>query len=281
MPTTGRPAAENGASYQLLELEGSAEELDIATALLLERGCLGTEESDVGSLRAYFPEEADLRAVATELRGSIPAVRCAVTEPIPDRDWLSEWKRDLEGFPIGSRYFVLPTWKPDVDTTRTVLRIDPEQAFGTGTHETTRLSVELVEDYVNAGSSVIDVGTGTGILAMVAAREGASSVLGIDVDPAAVACARMNVERNGLSEKVRIEQSDWESLDAIEADVVVANISTAVLERAVDRMYGTILLSGILVDEVDALGRTVPGKISNQRTAGEWAALVVERPRHG
>lgn len=268
-------------SYQFLELEGSAEELDIATALLLEHGCLGTEEPDVASLRAYFPEDADLGDVAAELRRSLPDVTCRIGEPVRERDWLAEWKNDLEGFPIGSRYFVLPTWKPDVDTGRTVLRIDPEQAFGTGTHETTRLCVELLEGYVKAGSSVIDVGTGTGILAMVAAHEGAGSVLGIDVDPAAVACARMNVERNGLSEKVRIEQSEWEGLDAIEADVVVANITTAVLERAVHRMYGTILLSGILVDEVDALGRTVPGKISNQRTAGEWAALVVERPRHG
>lgn len=282
MPTTGRRTADNGASYQLLELEGSAEALDIATALLLESDCLGTEESDVGSLRAYFPDDADLRAVAGELHESVPALRCRVADPIPDRDWLAEWKEDLEGFPIGSRYFVLPTWKPDVDTSRTVLRIDPEQAFGTGTHETTRLCVELLEDYVSPGCSVIDVGAGTAVLSMVAAHEGAHSVLAIELDPAAAECARANVARNGLGNSIRVECGSWEAYAPLDADIVVANVDATVLERAVHAMHGTLLWSGILAEELDELLRVLPPdtRLKEQRSAGEWVALVLER-RHG
>ena len=162
------------ASYPLLELAGSAEELEIATAFLVEHGCLGTEERDDASwLRAYFLDSVDVHAIADKLSRSLPSLACRIAAPVSSRDWLAEWKAELQGFSIGARYFVLPTWKPAVETTRTVLRIDPEQAFGTGTHETTQLSVELVEQYVSAGCNVLDVGAGTGILSMVAAHEGA------------------------------------------------------------------------------------------------------------
>ena len=168
------------ASYPLLELTGSAEELEIATAFVHEHGCLGTEEpDDASSLRVYFTESVNIHAIVDELGRNLPSLICRVATPVRSRDWLAEWKAELEGVSIGSRYFVLPTWKPNVETTRTVLRIDPGQAFGTGTHETTQLSVELVEKYVSAGCSVIDVDTGTGILSMVAAHEGARSVLAL------------------------------------------------------------------------------------------------------
>jgi len=270
------------ASYPLLELTGSAEELEIATALVHEHGCLGTEERDDGAtIFAYFPDAVNVQPVVSELTRHLPSLTCRIAPPVPSRDWLAEWKAELEGFPLGSGYFVLPTWKPDVETTRTVLRLDPEQAFGTGTHETTQLSVELLEDYVTEGCRVIDVGTGTGILSMVAAHEGACSVHAIDVDPAAVECARANLERNGLSDKVRVECASWEALEFIDADVVVANINTPILTRAVHSMFGTILLSGLLVEDLDEFALPDDSTVVEQRSAGEWAALAVKRARHG
>jgi ribosomal protein L11 methyltransferase len=260
-------------NYPLLELTGSPSELEIATALLHEHGCLGTQQADDGKLNAYFSESAPVAAIVDDIRRNVPSITCSIATPLPSRDWLAEWKAGLEGFELGSRYYVLPTWKPDVQTGRTVLRIDPEQAFGTGTHETTQLCVELVEDYVSQGMSVIDVGTGTGILSMVAAHEAAGSVLGIDIDPAAVDCARANVARNGLSDKIRIECGSWTDYAPIEADIVIANINTNVLERAIHAMRGTLILSGILVDEVDELGFA---GVVEQRSAGEWAAVVIE-----
>lgn len=263
------------ASYPLLELTGSAEELEIVTALIHEHGCLGTEERGEGSaLYAYFPDAVNVPSIVDEFARHLPSLTCRIAPPVPSRDWLAEWKAELEGFSIGSRYFVLPTWKPHVETTRTVLRIDPEQAFGAGTHETTQLSVELLEDYVTEGCLVIDVGTGTGILSMVAAHEGAHSVHAIDVDPAA------DLERNGLSDRVRVDCASWEALESIDADVIVANINTAILTHAVHSMFGTILLSGLLVEEVDDLELPDDAEVVEQRSAGEWAALVIKRARH-
>lgn len=265
------------ASFPLLAVAGSPSELEIATAVLHDHGCLGTEE-DGGVLRAYFAESTNVGALAAELRQSLPSLQCRVLAPIPGRDWLAEWKAELQGFAIGSRYFVLPTWKPDIETTRTVLRIDPEQAFGTGTHETTQLCVELVEDYVSDGLRVLDVGAGTGILSMVAAHENAASVRAVDIDPAAVECARANIERNGLSSKVTVECAGWEDIAPIKADIVVANINTTVLTRAVGAMFGTLLLSGVLVEDADELTLPDGAEVVEKRIAGEWAALVI---RHG
>jgi len=264
-----------------LELSGTAEQLEIAVALLAEHGLLGTVESETSDdLCAYFATSTALGPIATELMQHLGSVRCRIAESLEARDWQEEWKEGLDGFPLGSGFFVLPTWKEPVETDRTVLRLDPEQAFGTGAHETTRLAVALLEEHVAPGANVIDVGTGTAILAMVAAHLGAHSVLALEPDEAAADCARANVERNDLSERIRIESRGWETMGVIEANVVVANIVSAVLDQAVPHMWGTILLSGLLVDELDAFVDALPDDcvVKERRQEGEWAALVLERP---
>ena len=268
-------------SYPILELSGSAEELEIAVALLSEHGLLGTSESETSDgLCAYFAKSTALAPVVDELMQRFDSVLFHIAEPLEARDWQEEWKAGLDGFHLGRGFFVLPTWKSPVATDRTLLRLDPEQAFGTGAHETTRLAVALLEEHVAPGEDVIDVGTGTGILAMVAVHQGARAVLAVEPDEAAAACARANIERNELSERIRIESCGWEAMGAIEADVVVANIISAVLEKAVPHMRGTILLSGLLVEELDAFVAALPDDcvVRKRRQEGEWAALALERP---
>ena len=111
---------------------------------------------------------------------------------------------------------------------------------------------------------------------MVATHEGASSVRAIDVDPAAVECARANIERNGLSDRIRVERASWQDVAPIRAGVVVANINTTILTRAVHSMFGTLLLSGILVEEADELTLPEDSEVAERRSAGEWAALVIQ-----
>jgi ribosomal protein L11 methyltransferase len=266
-------------SYPVLEIAGSVEDLEIALSYLWDWGCLGAEEPSVQSLRVFFPEEADVAALARDLREKLPGVDCRPGEPEPIQDWLSEWRKSFTGFSLGETYFVLPTWRPTPSIDRTILRIDPEQAFGTGTHDTTRLAATLLERIVRPGDRVIDLGAGTGILAMVAAHRGAAKVLAIEPDEDAARCATENVARNGL-ERIRVETAGYEAYDRLEADVIVANITRPVLEAAVPRMDApTLVLSGLLAEEVDDFVSGLPPglRVRELWTSGEWAALVLQK----
>jgi len=267
-------------SYPVLEIAGSAEDLEIALSYLLDWACLGAEElTSSSSLRAFFPEETDLATVARDLGDRLPGVACREGAPQPVQDWLSAWKKSFTGFALGESYFILPTWRPQPSIDRTVLRLDPEQAFGTGTHDTTRLAATLLERLVRPGDRVIDLGAGTGILAMVAAHQGAAEVVAIEPDEDAAGCARDNVARNGLG-RVRVETAGHESYERLEADVIVANITRPILEVAVLRMDApTLVLSGLLAEEVDDFAASLPPgmRVRETWTSGEWAALVLAK----
>ncbi len=266
-------------SYPVLELAGSAEDLEIALSHLSDCGCLGAEELSSLRLRAFFDEGSDIAAVARDLRQRLPRLDCHAGDPLPLKDWLADWKKSFTGFSLGESYFVLPTWRPEPSTDRTILRIDPEQAFGTGTHDTTRLAATILERKVRPGDRVIDLGAGTGILAMVAAYRGAGEVVAIEPDEDAARCALDNVARNGL-DRIRIETAGYEGYAGLVADVIVANITRPILEAALPRMEArTIVLSGLLLDELDHFTQNLsPGlRVREIWTSGEWAALVLGR----
>lgn len=269
-------------SYPVLEIAGSAEDLEIALAYLSEWGSLGAEESPSGSLRAFFPEDTNLTAVARDLEERLPRVDCRKGEPQPSQDWLAAWKASFTGFALGESCFVLPTWLPEPSIERRILRLDPEQAFGTGTHDTTRLAATLLERTVRPGDRVIDLGAGTGILAMVAAHRGAASVLAIEPDPDAAGCARENVARNGLTDRIRVETAGYGAYETLDADVIAANITRPILEVAVLRMRAPVLvLSGLLVEEVEEFTEGLPAhyRVRETWTSGEWAAVLLASER--
>jgi len=265
-------------SYPVLEIAGPAEDLEIALSYLSDWGCLGAEElSSSSSLRAFFPEETDVAAVARDLGDKLPHVACREGASQPVQDWLAAWKESFTGFSLGESYFVLPTWRPRPSIDRTVLRLDPEQAFGTGTHDTTRLAATLLERIVRPGDRVIDLGAGTGILAMVAEHLGAAEVVAIEPDEDAARCALDNVARNALG-RIQVETASYESYERLEGDVIVANITRPILEVAVSRMDApTLVLSGLLVEEVDDFAEILPPgfRVRETWTSGEWAALVI------
>jgi ribosomal protein L11 methyltransferase len=267
-------------SYPVLEIAGDALGLEIALSHLSDWGCLGTEElPPAGNLRVFFPQETDVAEVARDLRRLLPGIDCREAAPQPVADWLAAWKASFTGFALGESHFILPTWLPEPSVERVVLRLDPEQAFGTGTHDTTRLAATLLERIVRPGDRVIDLGAGTGILAMVAALRGAREVTAIEPDEDAARCARENVARNGLA-RIRVETAGYESYERLEADVIVANITRPILEEAILRMEARILvLSGLLADEVDDfLSRIMRFRVRETWTSGEWAAAVLEGP---
>ena len=127
---------------------------------------------------------------------------------VVEKDWAEYWKRFYKPFRIGTSLVVRPTWEEyQAEAGDVVIHLDPGLAFGTGTHETTALCAELIEKHY-AGGTVLDVGTGSGILAIAAAKLGAEDVLAIDIDPLAVRTAQENVDKNGLWERVTVRLGD-------------------------------------------------------------------------
>jgi ribosomal protein L11 methyltransferase len=270
-----------GRAFAVLELWGPEDEVALALALLVELGSTGAvEDSANGRYRAYFPPSVSLNTVIDDLESTFSEVSYRLLPGLPDRDWLSEWKKSLAGIAIGETVFVHPTWQASPETGRKTIRIDPEQAFGTGLHDTTRLMIELLERWVTGGMSVLDVGTGTGILAMAAVKLGASLVLAIDPDPAAADCAIKNVALNHLGGLVTVECAGLEDYDRLRSDLVVANLSASLVSSALARLDSDVaLFSGILVEEVDELIARLPHpySLSEEWSAGEWSALVLTR----
>ncbi len=209
---------------------------------------------------------------------------------VHDEDWSEVWKKFYKPFRAGKRLVVKPTWELyDAQENDLVMEIDPGMAFGSGTHETTGMCLELLEDVMlqQPVRTVIDVGTGSGILAIGAAMLGAKDVLAIDIDPTAVKVARENVAHNGLQHVIRaVEGNLLESTDGV-CEVCVANIIADVICMFAKPLIphivegGLFICSGIIKereqDVVNALNEA-NYTILEIRRKGEWVAILSRRP---
>lgn len=204
---------------------------------------------------------------------------------VADEDWSENWKKYYKPFRIGTHLVVKPTWEPyEARQDDLVIELDPGMAFGTGTHETTNMCMQLLEKHMTDGMRVMDVGTGSGILAIAAAKLGAKDILAIDIDPDAVKVARENVALNGVEAQVRVVVGDLCKSEAMPCELAVANIvadAICMLAGPLTRHLlheGLLICSGIIRErEQDVLaaakkaGYTVYDRIEK----GEWVALAL------
>ena len=210
------------------------------------------------------------------------------TRTVNDQIWTDIWKQYFKPFYVGDHLVIKPTWEDfsPLPGDR-IIEIDPGMAFGSGTHETTAMCLSLLEDTVQGGEEIIDVGTGSGILAIGAAVFGANHVLAIDIDPDAVRVAKENVSHNHVSGIVDVQQGDLlKKVDAV-CDICVANIiSDVIISFAAQlirhiRPGGYFICSGIVslrAPEVsDALSKA-GYEILRKITKGEWTAFLSRRP---
>lgn len=254
------------------------------------------EKMDEDTLvHAYFPTETTSRETIESLRARLAALtpewlgfdagkRELEIANVREEDWAENWKKYYKPFRVGRHLVVRPVWeKYEPQAGDKIISIDPGMAFGNGTHETTSMCLGLVEDYIKPGYEVLDVGTGSGILAIASVLMGAQSALGVDLDPVAVRVANENIERNGLSDRVHAQVGDLVKGIDTQADVVFANIiadAVIMLSRAVRahmKPGGVFICSGIILereqDVLDALseaGFTVD-RIEHR---GEWSAIA-------
>ncbi len=240
-------------------------------------------------LTAYFPPAADLPEPISPLEAAGVAV-CELQAELPDTDWMAEYRRRTPRFALGRSLFVDPGEPDEGDAAplpagRRLLRLPARMAFGTGSHESTSLAIELLEAEDLAGRTVLDVGTGTGILAFAALLWGAAAAVGFDVDPVAVFQARINRRLNGLHPQLFAGRAA--ALGAARRfDVAVVNV---VPEQALPELGdmvralagdGVLILSGLLAERApDVLAHFAACGLGEtaRRQAGDWLALRLAR----
>lgn len=206
---------------------------------------------------------------------------------VHQEDWENEWKKYFKPIRLGKNMVVKPSWELyDAKEDDIVIEIDPGNAFGSGTHETTSLCIEMIEKYLKPFDRVVDVGCGSGILSIAAGLLGAKSVLGVDIDRVAVKTAVENVRLNQLEDKVEIKKGDLLNVVDLQADLVVANIIAEVIILLADdvnqvvKANGFFIASGIIkskVEEVELKLESVGLKLIETIIKGEWAVIVAQK----
>lgn len=203
-----------------------------------------------------------------------------------DGDWLTEWKKYYKPIDLG-KFVVVPEWIDySAKEGKIIIKIDPSMAFGTGEHESTKLCLQLLGEAEAQGKDVIDVGTGSGILGIGAAKAGAKSVYMCDIDSLSIKSARENAALNGVSNAVTIEESDLIKKEGLTGDVILANLTADILIRLSSgldkhiRKNGIIICSGIIhsrKNEVIAAYQQKGYDVKEERMMGEWDALLFQK----
>jgi ribosomal protein L11 methyltransferase len=292
-----RAARSGGPRYWELTVGIPEDASEGLTNFVWELGALGVvEEEPAGGaprLRAFFAETADTAILSTRVDAYLAALdalgfrggRPSRVAPVVEEDWAEAWRAHFAPFPVGSRLVIAPSWETPRPAGREVLTIEPGRAFGTGQHGSTAGCLLLLEAI--AGSKpparALDLGTGSGILAIAAARLGVGHVHAVDSDPDAVASAAANVERNALGRHVRCAVADAATLVIEPFPLVMANLLSAA-HRALGARYadlvapdGILVLGGLLDGEADGVAASVAAHgftRHDARSVEGWTSLA-------
>ena len=278
--------------------------------VMTEQGVKYNDAEDVGTptgpitVRAYLEVNDQLEDTRQKLEeslfylGMIKPLPTPLYTQIADQNWMEAWKQYYKPILIGQRVLILPAWMESPEPERIAIKIDPGMAFGTGTHPTTQLCLELMEvsfDLLGledlTGLHVIDIGCGSGILSIAAIKLGAGKVLGVDIDEESVKNSRENADTNGVGDELIFGAGSVQEIldgkfDFKKAPLVVANILAPILIRLFDAGMadliednGMIVLSGILQEQeqnVIEAGQAKDLRMIERRQMGDWVALTMK-----
>ena len=272
----------------ILEREQGPLTWDFADINVLEH------KGEVAVVKAYFSEEDNIKEILKYVEEKIEELKSlgldlglakVESEKMFEEDWANNWKKYYKPTKVSENIVVKPIWEEyEAKENELVLELDPGMAFGTGTHETTRMCIQSLEKYVEENSTVFDVGCGSGILAIAAAKLGSKKAVGVDLDPVAVESAKENVGYNKLD---NIEILYGNLVDVIEgkADIVVANIIAEVIciltedVKRVLKSDGYFITSGIIHDRVDMVTKKLEEtgfEVIEINKDGEWNCIVAK-----
>jgi ribosomal protein L11 methyltransferase len=257
---------------------------------MLENGeTLGAWEAE-GVLRLYWSEEKWNPATLLDLKSAlarlgIKAQSILAIRSIPDQDWNTKWAESLNPILLGQHIRIRQSWHPaDAAFDGIELVLDPKRAFGSGYHATTQLVIEWLENHIRGQERILDVGTGSAILAMAAIRLGAASALAIDNDPVALECAREYCDANGLGPELELRVCSFEDLDTGEFDVILANLDIRTLPLFCWRMPkllkagGIACLSGLQRQDFAEISEALSHaglRINSKAEREEWLCLDI------
>ncbi|KAF6617261.1 ribosomal protein L11 methyltransferase [Paenibacillus jamilae] len=257
-------------------------------------------------IKGYFAEEVDMDSVRAQIEPRVEQLRTFDIDPgevryelktVNEDDWANAWKQYFKPLRVSDRLTIKPTWEEyePASEDEKIIELDPGMAFGTGTHPTTSLCLRTLESVIQGGEEVIDVGTGSGILAIGAVKLGAKHVLALDLDPVAVSSARENTRLNGLEERITIKESDLLSvLNAsdptlgiqLPVKLVVANILAEIILLFIDDVYnalqpgGIYIASGIWKNKEEAVETALKAagfEIAEINRDEDWLAFVARK----
>lgn len=244
-------------------------------------------------IKGYFPESEDLIDKIELIRDSIEKNppgnlnkslgEVTVTE-VYEKDWAEAWKKYYKPIKIGQKIIIKPTWENyEKAEDEIMVELDPGMAFGTGTHETTTMCIEALENYVEKDDIVYDIGCGSGILSIVAAKLGAKKVIGVDLDELCTRVSKENIILNKVDDLIEIKQGNLLDVVHGKADIIVSNIIAEVIVDMIGSLKdylkegGIFIASGIIVPKIDLVKNKLIEngfKIVDTKVMGEWVSIV-------
>ncbi|MBI5348302.1 MAG: 50S ribosomal protein L11 methyltransferase [Chloroflexi bacterium] len=248
-------------------------------------------------VRGFLPDDDQVEATREKIERDLFYLN--MIRPIPqptytkvaDADWTELWKEHYKPIRAGKRLIVVPAWlKPELDSNDVPVYMDPGMAFGTGTHPTTQLCLALLEDHIKPNDNVLDVGCGSGILSIAAAKLGAADVQGIDIDNAAIHATNENAQANGVAAKITARLGSLTNLQfpTSSFDLTVANILARVIIKLLEdeglahtiQRNGILIVSGILEEQANNVIAALDKhglKVVDKRQSGEWVGIAASR----
>ena len=295
--------AEEAVSNILIDLGSQGVAIDDSADYLGEAGPFGevlpqVEQLNMVAITAYYPETANLEMIRQEVKERLVQLRDfgleigetqLTTQQLAEEDWADNWKKYFEPARITHDLTIVPSWTDyEVTTGEKIIKLDPGMAFGTGTHPTTKMSLFALEQVLRGGETVLEVGTGSGVLSIASSLLGAKEIFAYDLDDVAVRVAQENIALNAGTENIHVAAGDLLKGIDIEADVIVANILADILVNLTDDAYrllkdeGYLIMSGIISEKWNLVRESAEAAgffLETHMIQGEWNACVFKKTK--
>lgn len=304
--------------WQELTIEVNREAEEAASNILIESGSQGVaiedsadyfgnvgrygelfpevEQLETVKITAYYSESSDIETIKEEITSRLKELATfgletgqvqLLTKELAEEDWAENWKKYYEPARITHDLTIVPSWTDyQASASEKIIKLDPGMAFGTGTHPTTKMSLFALEQVLRGGETVIDVGTGSGVLSIASSLLGAKNIYAYDLDDVAVRVAQENIDLNKNTDNIQVSTGDLLKGVTVQSDVIVANILADILIHLTDDAFhllkdqGYLIMSGIISEKLDLVLNSAQESglfLETHMTQGEWHALIFKK----